>query len=312
MIAVLPCLPAMVALPNPVFPHSVPIGPSSVHLPLVGLGTWQYNSTVTEAAIVTAFSLGYRHLDTATVYENAAGVARGLARTGLFRTEYFVTSKIPGGLNRTGAAAAIDSNLHALNLSYVDLMLVHFPASMDARLAGGRPSRQATWLALEDAVRAGKARAIGVSHYCKKHMQDVLDVATIAPAINQVEFHVGMGSAGPNATDDRHFAQAHGITYQGFSPLCGPCGTRELISGDLVTSIGKKYNKTGAQVSLKWQVQQGIPVIPKSAKPAHLTENLDMFDWSLDAADFGALTQAVSPPVCGGGDKKTSGDCSIP
>ncbi|CAK8995054.1 NAD(P)H-dependent 6'-deoxychalcone synthase, partial [Durusdinium trenchii] len=126
-----------------------------------------------------------------------------------------------------------------------------------------------------------------------------------------VEFHVGMGSAGPNATDDREFCRSHGILYQSFSPLCGPCGTDELVTGDFVTSIGKHYGKTGAQVSLRWQVQQGIPVIPKTANPAHMEENADLFSWSLSNDDMATLTHATSPPVTGGGDGLTSGDCKI-
>merc|ERR1712139_628654 len=108
-----------------------------------------------------------------------------------------------------------------------------------------------------------------------------------------------------NATDGKEFDRGQHITYQSFSPLCGPCGTaahQELIKGALVTSIGAKYNKTGAQVSLKWQVQQGIPVIPKASSATHLKENIDLFDWKLSAEDMATLTGSSTPPVSGGGD----------
>ena len=207
-----------------------------VHLPLVGIGTWQYNDSVTEAAVLSALSMGYEHIDTAAGYANAAGVSAALEKSGRARASYFVTSKIPGGLNESTAAAALDANLAALRLTYVDLMLVHFPATWGGE--GGKAARQAEWRALEAFVRAGKARAIGVSHYCRRHMEDVLEIATIKPAVNQVQFHVGMGTAGPTATDDRAWLKQQGITYQSFSPLCGPCGQAahaELITGEVLT-----------------------------------------------------------------------------
>ena len=166
------------------------------------------------------------------------------------------------------------------------------------------------------------ARAIGVSHYCQRHLQDVMDIATIPIAVNQVQYHVGMGSAttsGANATDNKAFCDANGVTYQSFSPLCGPCQDaqgkpdRSLITGPLVTSIGKKYGKSGAQVSLKWQVQSGIPVIPKTDNPVHLRENIDLFAWTLSDADMATLSAATSPAVAGVGTgaAATSGDCTI-
>ena len=142
-------------------------------------------------------------------------------------------------------------------------MLAHFPATWGG--VGGKAARQSEWKALEDFHKAGKARAIGVSHYCKQHVEDILEIATVPPALNQVEYHIGMGTAGPDGTDDKTWMEAHNITYMGFSPLCGPCGDKyhlELITGDLVTGIGKKHGKTGAQVALRWQVQQNLAVIP--------------------------------------------------
>ena len=124
-----------------------------------------------------------------------------------------------------------------------------------------------------------------------------------------------MGSAVPNATDDRDFCTAHNITYQSFSPLCGPCGDAghtALISGPLVTSIGKAHGKSGAQVSLKWQVQQGIPVIPKALNPQYLREDLDLFGWELSEKEMSSLSAATSPAVSGGPGPTDSGDCGIP
>lgn len=150
-----------------------------------------------------------------------------------------------------------------------------------------------------------------MSHYCARHLDDILEVATVRPAVNQVEFHVGMGRAGANATDDRGYDATVGVHYQSFSPLCGPCGTEELVDGPLVSSIGRKYGRSGAQVSLRWLVQLGIPVIPKSHDLAHIRDNLDLFSWALSDDDMRQLTDARTPAVSGGGDG-TSGDCAVP
>lgn len=288
---------------------------------MVGIGTWEYNDTVAEATVASALEIGYTAIDTAFVYNNALGVGKAikdfLTKTGTPRSKLFVTSKVMTGVPGAGNLSMYDlaiKNLNDMQLDYVDLMLLHFPCAPTATSCDGGPKfRQDQWRSIEGLVANGKARALGVSHYCSRQLQDIFDIMSVKPAINQVEFHVGMGTAGPNATDDRDFDRKHGITYQSFSPLCGPCGTHELINGTLVTSIGKKYNKSGSQVSLKWQVQQGIPIIPKSDSPKHQLENIDLFgDWQLSDEDMAALTAATSPPVSGGPGPTDSGDCGIP
>jgi len=250
------------------------------------------------------------HIDCAYGYNNQAGVGKALAASPRARASYFITTKIPGGLSEADATANFDAGLVQLGLDYVDLLLVHYPASWAG--AGGRAARQAEWQVMEGFVKAGKVRALGVSHYCKRHVQDIQAIPNVVPiAVNQVEYHVGMGAAGVtdgvNATDDKSWMEAQGILYQGFSPLCGPCGTTELIDGELVTSIGAKYGKSGAQVSLKWQVMQGIPVIPKAHVVAYQKENLDIFDWVLSDVDVAKLnahtTKDISPT--------SSGDCDV-
>jgi len=295
---------------------AVEIAPG-VEMPLAGIGTWQYNASTAEKAVTAFLNLGGTHIDTAIGYNNQEGVGRAIAaRTaaGTKRTDLFVVSKIPGGFNESAATAALEQSVSQLfpgnKSAYVDLMLVHFPATWGGE--GGKAARQAEWRAMEAFVRAGKAKAIGISHYCRTHLDDVLEIATIRPAVNQVQYHVGMGTAGPNATDDIAYMRSHGVTYESFSPLCGPCDGSdhlELITGHLVTSIGAKYGKTGPQVALKWQVQQGIPVIPKSSNPKHIAENLDLFSWTLADNDMAALTAATKPAVAGGGG--VSGDCSV-
>eukprot|EP01065_Artemidia_motanka_P032125 TRINITY_DN39175_c0_g1_i1.p1 TRINITY_DN39175_c0_g1~~TRINITY_DN39175_c0_g1_i1.p1 ORF type:complete len:330 (+),score=142.85 TRINITY_DN39175_c0_g1_i1:69-1058(+) len=296
----------------------------SVDMPLVGIGSWQYNSSEAYAATLSAFQLSaqpYRHVDCAYDYFNQDGVGKALKETGLKREEFFVTSKVEGGLSPEKTESEAMSDLKDLGLDYVDLLLVHFPCSVPA-LNGSKAIRQAQWAAMEKLYNAGKARAIGVSHFCERHMNDVLETATVKPMVDQVQYHVGMGSAGVNATDITFkYARDHGVVFQSFSPLCGPCCmgqpasctlNKELLTGALVTGIGAKYNKTGAQVSLKWQVQQGIPVIPKSSNPAHQAQNIGLFDFELSAEDMATLSAATSPPVAGGGSTTASGDCTLP
>lgn len=287
---------------------------NGVEMPMMGLGTWEYNNSVAYGATLTALKVGYTHVDTATIYGNHKGVGEAISTwrksNGGIRENLFVTTKIPGGLNYSASQDALEASLEDLGLDYVDLMLMHFPAGMDG--SSSPEIRIAGYKAIIDFYKAGKARAIGVSHFCKRHILELMHAGLMVPHVNQVEFHVGMGNAGPNATDDREFDNMVGTLYESFSPLCGPCNTMELITGELVTSIGKKYGKSGAQVSLKWQVQQGIPVIPKSDNEEHIIANAQLFDWELSAEDMVALTQAKSPPVTGGGDNLTSGDCAIP
>merc|ERR550532_3095333 len=298
-------------------PHDYPSVPMNgthgvIAMPLYGLGTWLYNSSVTEMAATTALAMGYRHIDTAFVYENQDGVGRALKSSGLDRKDYFVTSKIPGGLNASATTATANQCLEQLGLSYVDLMLIHFPATFDGK--GGKAARAEEWKALEKWAKSGKARAIGVSHYCARQIKDIQEVATLPIAVNQVQYHVGMGSAGPLATDDKSFIQSQGILYQGFSSLCGPCNppdNMELINGSLVTEIGKAHGKTGAQVALKWLVQQGIPLIPKSNNPVHQRENMELFDFQLTSAEMARLAAATKPATAAGPNPNDSGDCSV-
>jgi diketogulonate reductase-like aldo/keto reductase len=288
-----------------------------VNIPMVGLGTWQYNDTVAEAATTIALDLGYTHIDTAIGYHNQVGIARALKANSRPRDSYFITSKIPGGLSYADAMSNLTESLVQLGVDYVDLMLVHYPATWGGK--GGKEARRSEWKAMQDFHKQGKAKAIGVSHYCEQHIDELMEMEGVKPAINQVEFHVGMGGTNLNVTDmpfprkPSDQPSYRGVVYQAFSSLCGPCQTasgapnKELIDGPFVTSIGKKYGKSGAQVSLKWVVQQGIPVLPKSSHKAYQLENMDLFDWTLTDEDMAALTMHATPLDIAGG----SGDCTV-
>jgi diketogulonate reductase-like aldo/keto reductase len=274
--------------------------------PMVGAGTWQYNDTVSYQSVCAAFEAGYTFVDTANGYGNQKGVGAAIKDCWKGKREdLFVMTKIPGGLDHEETLAAHRENMDQLGLTYVDHLMTHFPADWGVTPERSTPERrQAEWKALEKIYNSGEARSIGVSHYCSNHIDDVLAVATVRPSVNQVEYHVG-------SQDIDHVIEKckqEGIHFMSFSTLCGPCDITDpkysLITGDLVTSIGAKYGKSGPQVSLKYSVQQGFAVIPKSANPSHLASNIDLFDFELSDEDMAALSSATQPVASGG-------DCDV-
>ena len=196
-------------------------------------------------------------VDTANMYGNEKGVGKAIKDCWKgSREELFVMTKIPGGLNSSAVQAAHEQNMAWLQLDYVDHLMTHFPGDWSATPAlSNAAMRQEEWLALEKIYMTGAARSIGVSHYSSRHIADILETAKVRPTVNQVEWHVGAG-------DVDHVMQKckdEQIFFMSFSPLCGPCdfnATDSLISGDLVTSIGKAHGVSGSQVSLRWVVQQ--------------------------------------------------------
>lgn len=289
-----------VALASCALPNTYPVVPiKGVHgvisMPMIGLGTWQLNNTVAAQSVLAAFESGYRAVDTAVVYKNHPGVGKALKKSGVERDQYFLTTKIPGGLNTSASQAALDQSLIDLGVDYVDLMLLHFPGSTSLE-------NQKQWLVLEQWAKSGKARAIGVSHYCRHHVDSILSVATLPVAVNQNQYHVGMGSDTEPRLHHKRYTESQGILFQAYSTLCGPCdggGNMELVNGPLVTEIGKAHNKSGAQVSLRWVVQQGIPIIPKSTSAKHLQDNFNLFDFELTQEEMERLTKATSPSETG-------------
>lgn len=282
-----------------------------------GAGTWQYNNSVAYDSLCKAFAVGYTYLDTSSNYGNEEGVGDAIRDcwlgAGKAREDLFVMTKVDGGLTAQQVAAAHATNLQQLRLDYVDHLMTHFPGDWAETPATSNPAaRQQEWLALESIYYSGQARSIGVSHYCSNHLDDIMEVATVTPSINQVEYHVGSGDV--DHVMDK--CAEIGTYFQSFSPLCGPCvykAENSLIDGTLVTDIASHYNVTGAQVSLRWIVQQAIPgapgyrpfvagVIPKADDLAYIKENIDIFNFELSLDDMDRLTAASAP-------KATPGDC---
>jgi diketogulonate reductase-like aldo/keto reductase len=210
---------------------------------------------------------------------------------------------VVGGLNASQVHAAHEQNLLELGLDYVDHLMTHFPADWDQTKASPDMRRE-EWQALEEIYRTGEARTIGVSHYCSQHIQDIMWTATVIPTINQVEYHVGSQDVDKVIETCSNI----GITFMSFSPLCGPCQYQpqdSLIHGDLVSQIASHYeNKTGSQVSLRYIVQQGIPVVPKSNSMEHIRANMDIFDFDLSEEHMRRLARATKPAA-------ESGDCDV-
>jgi diketogulonate reductase-like aldo/keto reductase len=285
----------------------------SVYMPLIGAGTWQYNDTIAYQSVCQAFEAGYTMVDTAFGYGNERGIGMAIQDCWKHpRSELFVMTKIPGGLSTDQVSAAHKQNLMLLGLKYVDHLMTHFPSDWQATNASPQ-ARQEEWLALEQIYFSGQARTIGISHYCSQHIYDVLEVATVVPTINQVEYHVGSQDV-DNVIET---CQKEGITFMSFSPLCGPCANNippedSLLTGKLVSEIGAKYGKVGSQVSLRFIVQQALSgkslmggVIPKSNNMTHIKSNLDIFNFELSDIDMARLHAAVKPSA-------EPGDCSIP
>lgn len=276
-----------------------------VFVPLVGAGTWQYDDDDAYQSLCQAFAAGYTFVDTAWGYNNSKGVGRAIndCWQDRPRTDLFVMTKIPGGLNTSQVEEAHSRNLLDLGLDYVDHLMVHYPADWDGTVAS-QSARQEEWLALEAIYYRGEARSIGVSHYCTRHIIDIMWVATITPSINQVEYHVGS----QDVDDVMDTCSDFGITFMSFSPLCGPCHYEpvdSLVDGALVTDIASKYeNVTGSQVALRYIVQQGIPVIPKSKTMAHIMSNINIFHFELSQDHMERLARATRPAA-------EAGDCDV-
>lgn len=284
---------------------------SAVDLPLVGAGTWQYDNDVAYDSVCKALAEGYRLIDTAFGYGNEAGIGQAIkdCYSGP-REDLFILTKIPGGLNKEQVHAAHVQNLLLLGVDYVDHLMTHYPSDWDAHVAS-KESRQEEWLALEKIYHSGGARSIGISHYCPKHIDNVLDVASVVPSLNQVEYHVGSG----DVDEVIEKCEGEGITFMSYSPLCGPCTYKDkskesLIHGDLVTEIGSHYGKSGSQVALRYIVQQALTgrkiggVIPKSNDINHIKSNMDIFDFEINEEDMKRLKDASAP-------SGTLGDCDV-
>ena len=247
-------------------------------IPQLGFGVFQIDPGETADAVRTALEVGYRHIDTAEMYQNEAGVGQGVRDTGVDRGDVFVTSKLNNGFHRPDdARRAFDGTLEALGFDYVDLFLIHWP--LPTLYDGDFVS---TWQTLEEFQRDGRARSIGVSNFQTAHLERLAEETDTVPAVNQVEVH-------PYFTNDevRAYGEKHGIATEAWSPIA----QGKVLRDQVVQGIADGTGKSPAQVVLRWHIQRGDIVFPKSVTPQRVKENFEIFDFELSPDDVAAISE---------------------
>jgi len=234
-------------------------------MPLLGLGVWDAKSgKETYDAVIHALSKGYRHIDTAEMYGNEKDVGSAVIDSGIAREEIFITTKLwDSGLGYDHALNAFDVSLKKLNLEYIDLYLIHWPE---------KGSRREIWSALERIKKEGRSLSIGVSNFAPKHLNEILINANFTPAVNQIEMSPFL-----HQQEISSFCKKENIHLTGYCPLAR--GTR--FNNPLLCRVAEETNKTAAQVMIRWAIQNGNTVIPKSVRPKRIEENADVFDFEL-------------------------------
>ena len=248
---------------------------NGVEMPQLGFGVFQVPEAETTAAVTTALESGYRSIDTAAVYQNEAGVGKALASSGIAREELFITTKLwnaDQGYEET--LAGFEHSRGLLGLDYLDLYLIHWPAPALGKY-------EDSWRALEKLYADGVVRAIGVSNFQPAHLKQLAAGSSVVPAVNQVELHPYLVQA-----EVRAYGNEHGIATEAWSPLAKG---GSLLTESAVTELAAKYDRSPAQVVLRWHLQLGNIVIPKSVTPARVRENFAVFDFSLTSDDLASL-----------------------
>lgn len=238
---------------------------NGVEMPQLGYGVFQVSPVEAERCVADALSVGYRMIDTAQAYQNEEGVGTAIRKSGIKRENVFLVDKVwMGNYEDDAAARSIDESLRKLGTDYIDLMLLHQPFG----------DRYNAYRALEDALKAGKVRAIGVSNFYPDHLIDLSHFVNVVPAVNQVETHVFF-----QQTEARKYMDELGVAHMSWGPLAE--GKNGFFSNETLAAIGAAHGKTGPQVALRYLLQRGIIVIPKSTHKERMAQNLQLFDFTL-------------------------------
>lgn len=248
---------------------------NGIEMPMIGYGVYQVDPAECERCVSDALKTGYRMIDTAQAYHNEEGVGAAVAKSGIARDELFIVTKIwisNYGYDR--AKASIDESLRRLGTDYIDLMLLHQPFC----------DRYGAYRALEDAYKAGKLRAIGVSNFYPDHFIDLASNVEIPPMVNQVETHVFDQQVQP-----QKYMEEYGCRIMSCGPLAE--GRNNFFTNPVLEEIGRKYGKSVAQVALRWLNQRGVIIIPKSVHVERMRQNLDIFDFTLTDDDMAAISR---------------------
>jgi len=289
-------------------------------MPVVGLGTGGYgspngtggehwNDSVAQQATLDWLSVGGRRIDTSLSYGDQTGIGNAIKMSGIPRDQIFVTSKVDDPYGYDTTLEHFTGVLQTLQMDYVDLLLIHWPGIPGQNISGpnctsDRDCRQQTWKALEVIFNKGQAKAIGVSNFEENHLQDIFDLKSLIPSVNQVEFHPYWAEISL-----MQFCQLRNITYNGYAPLGAPDHMAfekdkwpiPILSQPAVINIAKAHNKTPAQVLLRWEVQQGLVVNPRTMNKAHMVENLNIFDFFLSFDEMAEIQNVPRPAL---GDNK--------
>jgi 2,5-diketo-D-gluconate reductase A len=241
-------------------------------IPQLGFGVWQVPNEEAAKVVGTAISTGYRSIDTAAIYGNEIGVGKGIAASPVPRPELFITTKLWND-QHTNARSALNESLSRLGLDHVDLYLIHWP----------KPRQNAyveAWKALVKLKEEGRAKSVGVSNFTVSHLKRIIDATGVAPSVNQIELHPRF--------QQKELAAYHterGITTESWSPL----GQGTLLENPTLKALARKHGRTPAQVVIRWHLDRGYIVIPKSVTPSRIRENFDVFDFSLDVDDLAKI-----------------------
>lgn len=255
---------------------------NGVAIPQLGLGVWQASDEEAEHAVGAALNAGYRLIDTAAMYQNEQGVGRAINNSGIPREEVFVTTKLWNtnqGYDK--ALEAFDLSLTKLGLDYLDLYLIHWPVPVQDKYLE-------TWKAFEKLYSAGKVKAIGVSNFMPEHLDNLLSECEVVPAVNQIEVHPDF-----QQNSVRAYCADKGIAVESWSPIGGSGGT--LLDDPDLADIADKYGKSPAQIAIRWHIEKGLIVIPKSVHEQRIIENIDVFDFQLDETDMALLDGLDGP-----------------
>lgn len=248
---------------------------NGTYIPKIGFGTSLIEGQKCIETIKNALQVGYRHIDTAAVYNNEKEIGQAIKESSINRKELFVTSKVwKDSMGYENTLKSFYSSLKNLDLEYIDLFLIHWPKNNDIQ------TNIDTWRALEKIYRDGKAKAIGVSNFLKRHMEIIINNSNILPAVNQIEFHPGL-----IRTETIEFCKKNNIVIEAWAPL----GKGKMLSNEKLQEIAKKYNKSVAQICLKWCLQNGVLPLPKSENIERMKQNLNLFDFTISKEDVSII-----------------------
>lgn len=260
-------------------------------MPQLGFGLWQVSDIEAEKAALEAIRCGYRSIDGAAIYQNEAGLGRALQHKTVKREDLFITTKLwndDQGYDST--LTAFETSMKKLELDYLDLYLVHWPSPH-------REKYVQTWKALIELQKRGRVKSIGVSNFHKTHLERIVQETGVVPTVNQIELHPYF-----QQNELRAFHKKHNIATESWSPL----GQGKILQDEVLTSIGKKHNKTVAQVILRWHLESELIAIPKSITPSRIQENFDVFDFKLDDEDMKLIAGLDKPTGRIGPDPDTA------